>query len=224
MPLVAWAAPLDVSDLTPRGVVVEVPGTSLTISSSYAAKMEGGMPSTSEGELVISAADYETYLVEIVDYPGGGAPVPGSFSDVTLVIDIASGSVTAGPITGMVDIMIGPFADLVRTLGTELTAGFQDVEIFPGFVVTIFCDGPTVFGPCTIVPGSSYDPGTGEFTMVGDDTLEHPDLTDPPFAKTFASNTFRLSEAPFGVPSFGPWGILALVVALACAGSRGRGS
>ena len=216
-PHAAWGAPLDVSDLTSRSIVVEVPGTSLVIPSSYGPRMVGGMPSATEGELVISAGDYESYLAEAGDSPGG-VPIPGSFSDVTLVIDIATLAVTGDPITGQVDIMIGPPADLVRTLGTGLTAGFQDVQIAPGFFVTIFCAGPTVFGPCTIVPGSSYDPGTGEFTMVGDDTLDHPDITDPRFAKFFASNTFRLREAPFGVPSLAPWAIAGLVITLAVTG------
>ena len=97
---------------------------------------------------------------------------------------------------------------------TTGTAGFQAVQISPGFFVVIFCEGPTVFGPCTIVPGSSYDQATGEFTMVGDDTLDHPDITDPRFARYFASNTFRLREAPFGVPSLRSEGILGLVAAL----------
>ncbi len=220
-PHAAWGAPLDVSDLTSRSIVVEVPGTSLVIPSSYGPRMVGGMPSATEGELVISAADYESYLVEVGDSPGG-VPIPGSFSDVTLVIDSATLAVTGDPITGQVDIMIGPPADLVRTLGTGLTAGFQDVQIAPGFFVTIFCAGPTVFGPCTIVPGSSYDPGTGEFTMVGDDTLDHPDIMDPRFAKFFASNTFRLREAPFGVPSLAPWAIAGLVITLAVTGRGTR--
>ncbi len=221
-PRVTWGAPLDVSDLTSRSILVEVPGTSLVIPSSYGPRMVGGVPSATEGEFVISGVDYESYLAEVGDFPGGGVPVPGSFSNVTLVIEIATFAVTVDPITGQVDIMIGPLADLVRTLGTGLTAGFQTVQISPGFFVTIFCDGPTVFGPCTIVPGSSYDPGTGEFTMVGDDTLDHPDITDPRFAKSFASNTFRLSEDPFGVPSLGSWGILGVVIGLIAAGCVGR--
>jgi hypothetical protein len=202
---------------------VEVPGTSLVISSRYAANMVGGVPSTTEGELVISAADYESYLAEVMDSPGG-ARVGGSFSDVTLSIEIATGSVTADPITGQVDVMVGPFADLLRTLGTDLTAGSQVVQIPPDPSITIFCDGPTVFGPCTIVPGSSYDPLTGQFTMVGDDTLDHPDITDPRFGKYFASNTFEVSEAPFGLPGLGPWGYLALATAIVCAGFRTRSS
>jgi hypothetical protein len=215
-PLLARAAPVDVSDLTTRSILVEAPGEAFSIATTYGAKDDGGMPSTTEGELVIAGADYEAYLAAVGDQPGGTV-VASSFSDVTIVVDLASLAVDADPITGMVDIGIGPLADLVRTLGTGRTSGFQTVQISPGFFVTIFCDGPTVFGPCTIVPGVSYDTGTGEFTMVGDDTLDHPDITDPRFGKYFASNTFRLTETtapPILVPALGGRGAIALAATL----------
>ncbi len=218
-PLSARAEPLEVSDLTVRGILVEVPGTSLQIPGSYGPKLVGGVPSQTEGEVRITGEGYESYLEEVGDSPGG-VPVPGSFSDVILVVDVASLAVTADPIEGRVDIMIGPLADLVRTLGTARTAGFQVVEVAPGVSFTIFCDGPTEFGACQIIPGSPFDLATGEFTMVGDDTLSHPDITDPRFAKTFASNSFRLSEGPAPVPSVGPWGRALAAALLAALGVK----
>lgn len=212
-PLVARAEPLDVANLAERSILIEVPGAALQIPGSYGPKLVGGIPSLTEGEVEIAAADYESYLAEVGDSPGG-VPVPGSFSDVILVVDVPSLSVTADPVTGQVDLMVGPLADLVRTLGTARTAGFQTVQIFPGTFITIYCDGPTVFGPCQIVPGSPFDTATGEFTMVGDDTLTHPDITDPRFGKYFASNSFRLIEVPLAVPGLGSWGIAALAAAL----------
>ncbi len=215
-PLVARAEPLDVADLAARSILIEVPGTALQIPGNYGPKLVGGIPSLTEGEVEIAAGDYESYLAEVGDSPGG-VPVPGSFSDVILVVDVPSLSVTADPITGQVDISVGPLADRVRTLGTARTAGSQVVQVAPGVFFTIFCDGPTEFGPCQIVPGSPFDTATGEFTMVGDDTLTHPDITDPRFAKYFASNSFRLNESPLAVPGLGSWGLAALATALLAA-------
>ncbi len=207
VPSSARAQPLDTSNLAVRPILIEAPGFAVQLSGTY------GPGGPSQGEVQISGAEYERYLDEVGDSPGG-VPVPGSFSDVVLTFDLSSLSVAAAPIEGQVDIMVGPLADLVRTLGTERTAGYQVVQIAPGVFVTIFCDGPTVFGPCEIVPGEPFDPVTGELKMVGDDTLSHPDITDPRFAKYFASNTLRVLEVPTSVPSLGLWGRVALVALL----------
>lgn len=225
LPVVAWGRPLDVADLAPRPVRVEVPGTDFALPASYGPNQVGGVPSTTEGRLVVSGTDYESYLAGPGTSPGGD-PVAGSFSDAVLLVDLATGTVDAGPITGQVDIMIGPYADLTRTLGTDRIAGYQSVEIFPGSFVTIFCDGPTVFGPCTIVPGSPYDPSSGELTLVGDDTLDHPDITDPRFGRYFVSDALRLVEAPSQLPGLGAWGASVLAIALmaGAAGALVRGT
>ncbi len=203
----ASAQPLDISNLAVRPILIEAPGFAVQLSGTY------GPGGPSQGEVQISGAEYERYLEEVGDSPGG-VPVPGSFSDVVLTFELSSLSVAAAPIEGQVDIMVGPLAHLVRTLGTERTAGFQVVEIAPGISLTIFCDGPTEFGPCEIIPGESFDPATGEFKMVGDDTLSHPDITDPRFASSFASNALRVLEAPKSVPSLDAWGRIALAALL----------
>jgi len=207
-PPLAGAEPLDISNLAPRSIRIEAPGSALQLSASY------GPGGASQGQVQISGEEYERYLDEVGDSPGG-IPVPGSFSDVVLSFDLSSLSVTAAPIEGRVDIAVGPLADLVRTLGTDRTAGSQVVQVAPGVFFTIYCDGPTVFGPCQIVPGEPFDPATGEFKLVGDDTLTHPDITDPRFARYFASNTLRVLEAASPVPSLGPCGYLVLAALLA---------
>ena len=131
--LSAHAEPLDISDLTLRDIIVEVPGYSLEIEATYGAKRVGGVPSLTEGEVQVAGAAYENYLAVVGDNPGG-IVIPGSFSDVTLTIDTASLEVTTEPITGFVDIFVGPNAGLTRSLGTATTAGFQTVPIFLNIV------------------------------------------------------------------------------------------
>ena len=217
-PGLAGAQPLNVADPTPRAILVEfeislAPGV---IGQTYSAAYGATYSATGNaGTVVITGSVYEsailTHDLDYFDTMTIWTLIPGSASDFTLDIDLATLEATAQPLTYQMSIVDPPpfpqIGTVTRELSSTTTAGFAVLPEFPGF--PFFC------GACTPVPGAAYDPVTGKLNAIGSDTLVAPDV--PGLIGFARAGDLRLSESPAAaVPTLSPLGLWGLVAALTC--------
>lgn len=198
LPWASRAVPLDVSDPTLRTVLVEFEISSApdTVGATFSAPLPATYAASGNtGTLSMPGATYES-VVDLLDYFGFPL-IPSTSDDFELSIDLTTLAATAQPMTFQVDIDVQGVPQqtgiVTRSLGTDATAGFVFVASAPG--VPVFCtsDPPAPFPPCTLVPGSAYDPATGLLNAVGSDALVAPDVSLTAFSR---AGDLRLSEIP----------------------------
>jgi hypothetical protein len=215
----AAAEPLDLSDPTPRTVLVEFETSwnPLTIGQVYSAPVPAGYSAVGGiGTLVISSADYAAMIAsQDIDYFGylmTWLLVAGSASPFTLEINLATRHATAQLAIYTIDIQspVQQLGTVQRVLSTTAVAGFNILPQYPNF--PFFCT------TCIVVPGSPYDPATGKVNAVGYDELDAPDVMN--FRSFSRAGDLRLSETQQATPAApalsGP-GLAGLVLALAAA-------
>jgi hypothetical protein len=163
--LPARSVPVDLTDPTPRTVLVEVDeflDDYGAIGAMFGTPVEAQFQSDGVTALVTVPGDVIESLVAQV-FAGSATVVPGSFSDYLVEIDVASGAVLSASIDGQVTVPILGTIALAQTASSTQLAGFTLTNIF-GFTVPIFCTSGTA---CTLVPGLPYDPATGQLNAVG---------------------------------------------------------
>jgi hypothetical protein len=214
--------PLDVLAATPRGVQVEIEGSS---NLGVVGELFGPLlPATwsasgSTGTLTISATTHEQ-----IRGGGGWTPVPGSFDPIVIDIDLSTLEATSQPASG---------ALVSGNLSMSFTQNVLDTIGFGGFmgpdVSPFFCtsqqqvDEACLVAPqfcgqvCTPVFGVVYDPNSGLVNLVGSETQAACDGGQcfGPFDFFTGGGDLRLTEAPTSVPMLPPLAALALVALLA---------
>jgi hypothetical protein len=205
----AAAEPLDLQDPTPRSIQVELGG--VVVSAGYA--IQAGA-----GAVTISAESHEQLRPHFL------APVPGSFTPLTLTLDLAQGIVTSSQASGAWETQ--PLAESFTQgpLSTETLAGYLQSTQLPPLLCTSqqqvddFCLIQPIFcgAVCVPVPGSRFDPDTGEIALVGGEERFGCDggACFGPYVY-FALLDPVLSELAAPVPSLGSVGRVALPLALA---------
>jgi hypothetical protein len=212
VPVALAAEPLDLSDPTPRAVLVE-----LEISSSAAAVGQTYAPplpatysaSGGTGTLVIPVESHEA-MRTVPALP----PVPGSFTPVVISIELATGAATSLLFGGEQALGGQTFSFATSGLSTSAVAGFTSEQSL------FFCTS----GPgCTIVPGAPYDPLTGKINLVGSEAQAGCDGSFcVPAASYFSRHgDLRLSEAPV-VPALPGLAGAVLFLGLGCAAAFRR--
>jgi hypothetical protein len=200
--------PFDITDPTERDVLID-------IELSENPEILGGDPNarfgselgveqlrgrwTSDGTtgtIHVPGAQMEAFLLAAFGptgvIPEGLIPVPGSFSDLVVTVDIATGN-AADPVSGILDPLgdkEGEFLQEVNTTGGPYSSGlgsipgsvtgFDTVSSFGGNL-DLFCTdqfsqlggSACGLGPLgsAFVPSSPYDPSTGLVNMTGPLTL-----------------------------------------------------
>ena len=161
---------------------------------------KGGLPATfsSDGttaSIYFAPADLETNLARL-----GILAMPGTSSDLTLKITIATGSVETTSYTAdlQTNSLPGGVSLLRYSATSDTVAGFHPA-LLAGRIFNFFCDSG-VDPNCTIVPGASYDPNSGTLRAVGKSVLPSllvpaPDPNDPSVSmKLYANHDLRLRE------------------------------
>ncbi len=161
--------PFDVTNLTARGILVQVDEDVTdysAIGSMFGTAVEGTWISNGTiGVVTVSGSVVENLISTVFD---GVTVVPGSFTDYQIVIDLATLEVTNASISGQIDVPILGTQAFTQTASSTTLAGFELASIF-GLEYPAFCTSGT---GCTIVPGLPYDPATGQLNAVGEiDTL-----------------------------------------------------
>lgn len=211
----AAAEPLDVNDPMPRDVLVQLESSSdpAAVGQSFGPALPATYSASGGvGAFVIPVETHEAMRAFL-------PPVPGSFTPITIQIDLATHAASSQPAGGaMAD---GPitFSFSLSALSTAATAGF----VGPNFSPPLLCtsqqqidDLCPVFPPicgktCIFVSGSAYDPGTGKVNLVGGESQSGCDgaVCQGPFTLFSTAGDLRLLEAN-EVPAL-PWPAPALV-------------
>lgn len=102
----------------------------------------------------------------------GQSPRPGTFSDYTLLMDVATGHVLEAVFTGVVVrhlhigfLRLASEVELRASMSTLSAAGFEPPRKLLGEVIFGHCHGHG--GDCTLVRPVPYDPRTGYANAVG---------------------------------------------------------
>lgn len=219
-------APLDVSDPTPRNVFVQVETSSnrATVGQTFGPAVPATYSASGNtGTLTISVETHEQLRA------GSFTPVPGTFTPIVFQIDPTTLQATSQQASG--ELVSGPmgFGFIQRPLGTTTTAGFMGPSVPPLFCtsqaevdmacmfIPMFC-GQT----CILVPGSAYDPGTGEVNLVGRETQQGCDgaVCQGPFDFFTERGDLRITEAAEvpALPGIAPLALFGLLAA----GARAR--
>ncbi len=159
------AVPVDLSDATPRTVLVEVDeflDDYAAIGAGFGAPVEGQFASDGVTAVVTVSGGVIEALVDQV-FAGAASAVPGSFSDYLVAIDVATGAVLSATVDGQVTVPILGTISLAQTASSGQVAGFKLTNIF-GYTLPIHCTSGV---DCTIVPGLPYDPASGQLNAVG---------------------------------------------------------
>ena len=152
------------------------------------------------GTLTISAATHEQMRAEAAD----SLPVPGTFTPIVIQIDltsleatsqVASGQLVSGPSRARLHAAGARHHGDGRVRGTERAAALLHLAAADRPALPVhsgFC-GQT----CTLVPGSAYDPASGEINLVGRETQSGCDGTvcQGPFDFFTPRGDLRLTEA-----------------------------
>ena len=224
--------PLDVLDPTPRSVFVEQeasvdPGI---VGASFGPPLAASYSvAGNTGTLVIPIASHEAMRAGFL------TPIPGTFTPITIEIDLtsleatsqsASGSLQNGPILmAFVQAVLSSVAPAGYVTGGDIPSPVfctsqQEVDD-ACLVVPAYC-GAT----CNLVAGSDYDAAAGRLNLVGSEQQQGCDGGQcfGPFTLFSERGDLRLSEpdAP-QVPGLGAWATLLLASLLAAnAGPRVR--
>ncbi len=208
--------PLDVQDPTPRTILVERENSTdrSVVGVSYGPPVEASYSASGNvGTLVMPIASHETMRSD-----GGLVPDPGTFSTLTIEIDLTTLEVTSQTATGTLLIGGTPgygYAFTQNPLTSNGTVGYITGNMF--FVSPFICtsqaevdalcvNNPALRGEtCEFVAGAGYDAASGKVNLVGDEeqivcpggclapNLHFPDYGD-----------LRFSETGAVVPSAGP--------------------
>jgi hypothetical protein len=214
------SAPLDVSDPTPRSVLVQVENSSnlATVGQSFGPAFPATWSASGNtGTLTISAATHEQMR------SGGLDPVPGTFTPIVITIDLVTLGATSQAASGQLTSGGLVFNFYQQALGTATTGGFAGPSVPPLFctsqaqidqicqIVPSFC-GQT----CTLVPGHAYDPATGRVNLIGPETQSGCDGTvcQGPFDMFTPRGDLRVTEAA-DVPALPGFAAIALFALLA---------
>jgi hypothetical protein len=224
LPPMAFAAvvPLRVDDATPRPVYIQVENSSNL--ASVGQSFGPAFPATysAAGGVGTLTVDPQTFSqFEPIAIP----PVPGSFTSFVIQIDLATKHASSQPASGGYAGGGQSQSFTLHPLASAAILGFTQPGIPPlacvsqqqvddwCTIVPIFC-GKT----CTLVPGSAYDPASGELNLVGSESVSGCDggFCQGPFEFFSGRGDLRLTEdfVP-PVPALSPSGAIALALALA---------
>lgn len=211
--------PLDVQDPTPRPVLVEWENSTdlSAVGVSYAPPVDASYSASGNvGTLVIPIVSHETMRAV------GLIPFPGTFSSVTIEIDLMTLEVTSQTANGTLtfeDPNYG-YAFTQNPLTSNGTAGYIAGE---GIPLPLFCTSQAdvdalcaanpafCSGTCELVAGAAYEASSGEVNMVGtEDQLQCVGGCIGPFVVFSQYGDLRFSEMPATVPSVGPIALLML--------------
>jgi hypothetical protein len=213
--------PLDLQDLTPRPVLVEWENSTdlSAVGVSYAPPVGASYSASGNvGTLVIPIASHETMRsTEFL------LPSPGTFSSVTIEIDLTTLEVTSQTANGTLLLGGTPGYGFIFTqnlLTSNGTAGYIAGE---GIPLPLFCtsqadvDALCVANPafcsgtCEFVAGAAYEASSGEVNMVGtEDQLQCPGGCIGTFVVFSEHGDLRFSEVAPVVPSVGPIALLVI--------------
>lgn len=190
LPSAALAAPLDLSDPTPRTVQIEFDEDTTdigAIGSLYGPPLEASYASDGvTATITVPGAALEA-LVDAV-FVGTATAIPGSFSNYVLEIDVATGDVLSANVAGDIDVILLGTLGLTQTAASTIVGGYEYIDFF-GFLIPEFCTGGAA---CTLVPGLPFDAATGAANAVGSITTSSPLI--PVLFSPFGD--VRLSEQP----------------------------
>jgi hypothetical protein len=180
LPLLASAAhaqagaPLDVSDPTPRTVLVQV-----ETSTNFAIVGQTFGPAFPASYAVSGNIATLTITAETHEQMRDGSfymAVPGTFSPLVIEIDRTTLEATSEPAYGVLDVGF-PISFTQQTLGTTTLGGFVGPGVGPLFCTSqqAIDDACQLWGQfcgltCTLVPGDAYDPGSGRANLIGIET------------------------------------------------------
>ena len=187
LPASAGAVPFDIADPTPRGIDVEIEISAdlSVVGQRYRPPARGAWTSEAGiGRAVVPGANLEAL------YDGFFQPIPGSFTNFVIEIDLATREAVVLPFSMTFFHSNGNFSFHTSSLETTATGGF----IFS----TVFCTQPsTPFGPCSFVPGAPYDPTTGTLNAIGPYSVPFDPEGGGPVPDQFSGDgDLRLSEVP----------------------------
>lgn len=214
------APPLDVQNPTPRTVLVEWENSTdlSAVGVSYAPPVDASYSASGNvGTLVIPIASHETIRSAI------GVPLPGTFSSVTIEIDLTTLEATSQTANGSIATGDGSHGVIFtqNPLSSSGTGGYATSA--GGVPFAAFCTSQAdVDALCTTIPSfcsatcqlvasDAYEASSGEVNMVGSDdaTFCVPGCIGP--LVIFSQwGDLRFSEAPKPVPSVGPIALLML--------------
>jgi hypothetical protein len=212
--------PLDVQDPTPRTVLVEWENSTdlSAVGVSYAPPVDASYSASGNvGTLVIPIVSHETMRAG-----GGLLPLPGTFSAVTIEIDLTTLEVTSQTANGTLTTVDETYgvAFTQNPLTSNGTAGYIAGEGIPlpisctsqadvdalCAIVPAYCSGT-----CQLVAGAAYEASSGEVNMVGtEDQLQCFGGCIGPFVAFSQYGDLRFSEMTPTVPSVGPIALLML--------------
>jgi hypothetical protein len=213
-------APLDVTDPTPRSVLVQVERSSnlATVGQSFGPAFPATWSASGgTGTLTISAATHEQMRA------GGLDAVPGTFTPIVISIDLASLAATTQQASGAQASGGISFSFIQRSLGTTTTGGFAGPSVPPLFCTSqAQIDQTCSFVPsfcgqtCTLVPGSAYSPATGRVNLIGSETQSGCDgsFCQGPFDMFTPRGDLRITEAA-QIPALPGVAVIALFALLA---------
>jgi hypothetical protein len=215
--------PLDLQDPSPRPVLVEWENSTdpSAVGVTYAPPVGASYSASGNvGTLVIPIESHETIRTVV-----GGEAEPGTFSSVTIEIDLTTFEVTSQTANGTVPIAVGStygYSFTQNPLTSNGTAGFAYVP-GPGIGLPQFCasqaevdaqcpTNPAYCGvTCNVVAGAAYEASSGEVNMVGTDDQLHCAGACIPFLTFSLYGDLRFSEDPTRhLPSLGPIALLML--------------
>ncbi len=187
----ASALPLDLANPAPRTLLVEIEnsGDPRIVGASYYPAVTGAYSSDgSTGRIVVAGTSLET-LYQGFTFP----PVPGSFSDLVVEIDLATLEVVVEPLNLVFRHSTGVNFGFVGN-GLDSTAIGGVFDLFSA----VFCTTSIPESACSPIPGAPYDPATGTLNAIGSYDVpfnpEDPTGFVPPLFDTHGD--LRLSEVP----------------------------
>ncbi len=157
--------PLDLTDPTSREIRIEF-DTEVIDFAAIGGAFSLPAPASFDSDGTVATVVLDGALLEAritALFEGLITPIPGSFTDFVMTLEVATGEVLSLTSTGSIDTDVGLF-DFQQSLQSDATLGFLlapvlDVE-FP-FACT---SGPD----CTLVAGQPLDPATGQVVAVGE--------------------------------------------------------
>jgi hypothetical protein len=173
---VGGAAPLDLSDPTPRWIEVrfeisphDAPGQLDDVWGAARRAYLEAEPGTQRVRIRIPGEELESQLRST-----GTDPIRGTFSEFVWTLDAATGHVLKAELTGRVreSFRLGIFksstdVEIRVEMTTQSPAGFRPANLILGQTTHAFCRGTGKTNDCTLVQPMRFDPGRGYVNAVG---------------------------------------------------------
>ncbi len=157
--------PVNVFNQTPRTIMVQVDEDFSDyglVGSSFGTKLAASWTSNGAvGVVTIPGAAMEA-LIATVFSPVEA--VAGSFTDYQVQIDLTNGNILSADVSGQVVVPVLGTQAFIQSASSTGVAGFKLTDFFGLITYPEFC---TSGADCTIVPGATYDIGTGQLNAVG---------------------------------------------------------